>query len=60
LTLPEILADGRGHRLHELHARRRQVLALLLDALVDRQQLGETERGAHRATRLPADSERPM
>ncbi len=49
LDLAEILADRRGHRPHELDARRRQVLALLLDALVDRQQLGETERGAHRA-----------
>src|SRR5204863_265781 len=43
------LADLGHHRLHELDARRRQVLALLLDALIDRQQLPEAERGAHRA-----------
>src|SRR5262249_53924020 len=47
LDLREIFPNGDGHGLHELHARCRQVLALLLDALIDRQQLGEPERGAH-------------
>ncbi len=46
LDLGQILADGCGDRLHELHARCGQVLALLLDALVDGQQLGQSERGA--------------
>ena len=48
LDLGQVLADRRGHRLHQLDGRRRQVLALLLDALVDRQQFVETERCAHR------------
>ena len=53
LHLGEVLADGRGDRLHELHARRRQVLPLLLDALIDGQQLRQPERGAHRRDARP-------
>ncbi len=45
LHLGEVFADRRGDRLHELHARCGQVLALLLDALIDRQQLGQAEGG---------------
>ncbi len=48
LDLGQVLANGYCHGLHELHARRRQILALLLDALIDRQQLRQSERGAHR------------
>ncbi len=46
--LRQVLADRDGHCLHELHARCGQVLALLLDALVDRQQFLQTERSPHR------------
>ena len=48
LDLGQILADGRGHGLHQLDRGRGKVLAFLLDALVDRQQVAEAERGAHR------------
>src|SRR6185312_8135332 len=47
LHLGEILADRRRDGLHELDARRREALALLLDALIDRQQLREAERGSY-------------
>src|SRR6185312_2606322 len=48
LDLREVLADRRRNGLHELDARRREALALLLDALIDRQQLRQTEGCAHR------------
>ena len=47
LDLGEILLDRGGDRAHQLHAGRRQALAFVLDRIVDRQQLGELERGAH-------------
>ena len=49
LDLAEILADRGGDRLHELHGGRREILTLLLDAFIDRQQLRQAERAAHRA-----------
>ena len=46
--LAEVFADGRGDRAHQLHRGRGEILALLLDRVVDVQQLIEPERGAHR------------
>ena len=46
--LAEVLADGRGDRAHELHGRRGQILAFLLDGVVDVKQFIEPERRAHR------------
>jgi len=43
LDLGQILADRRGHRMHELDRGCGKILALLLDRLIDRQQFGETE-----------------
>ena len=48
LDLRQILADRRGHGVHQLDRGRGQILALLLDRLVHRQQLVQPERGAHR------------
>ena len=47
LDLGQVLLDRGGDRAHQFHAGRRQALALVFDRIVDRQQLGELERGAH-------------
>src|SRR5262249_18972415 len=49
LDLAEVLADRRGDRLHEFHGGGGETLTLLLDALIDGEQLGQSDRGAHRA-----------
>ena len=46
--LGEVLADRGRHRLHEFDGGRGKTFALLLDALIHRQELREAERGAHR------------
>ena len=52
----QILANRRGHRVHQLDGRRREVFAFLLDGFVHRQQFGEAERGAHRRDAWPGRS----
>ena len=53
LHAAEVFLDRGGHGLHELDRRRRQAFARLLDVIVDRQQLGQAERGAHRGDARP-------
>ncbi len=48
LDLAQVFANRRRHGVHELHRGRRQVLAFLLDRIVDHEQLVQPERRAHR------------
>ena len=54
LDAAEVLLDRGGHGAHEPHRRRRQRFTLLLDRLVERQELAEPERTAHRVDALAA------
>jgi hypothetical protein len=55
LDLGQVLADRRGHGLHQLHRGRRQASrAPARSPVIDRQQLAEAERGAHRRHARPA------
>ena len=48
MTLPRSSRIAADDRAHELHGRRGEILAFLLDRIVDTQQLVEAERRAHR------------
>ena len=48
LDARQVLADRSSDRMHELDRWRGEIFSLLFDAVIDRQQLIETERGTHR------------
>ena len=54
LDAAEVLLDRGSHRAHEPHRRSRKRFTLLLDGLVERQQLAEPERNAHRVDAFAA------